>query len=126
MEKVDRVTKDKQEKQLKKVLVTGASGLIGGLVLEGLGHKYEFSALNRRKVEAVPCHQADISDLEAILPAFEGIHSVVHLAAYTRGSWALAEMRPGLGGGRHSGGNPGDRSEKKTNAPRASPVAPAL
>ncbi len=73
------------EKQSKKVLITGASGLIGGLVLEGLGHKYEFSALNRRKVEAIPCHQADISDLEAILPAFEGIHTVVHLAAYTQG-----------------------------------------
>ena len=78
--------KEEQEKQLKKVLITGASGLIGGLVLEGLGHKYEFSALNRRKVEDIPCLQADVSDLEAILPAFEGIHSVVHLAAYTQGA----------------------------------------
>ena len=89
LRKVGRVTKEMQEKQPKKVLVTGASGLIGGLVLEGLGHKYELSALNRRRVESVPCHQADISDLEAILPAFEGIHTVVHLAAYTQGAeWA--------------------------------------
>ena len=44
---------DTQAKLKKKVLVTGASGLIGGLVLEGLGHKYELSALNRRKVESV-------------------------------------------------------------------------
>ena len=69
-----------------KVLLTGASGLIGGLVLRGLGHKYAFSALNRRKVEEIPCHQANISDLEAILPAFEGVHTVVHLAAYTQGA----------------------------------------
>ena len=35
----------------KKVLITGASGLIGGLVLKGPGDKYEFSALNLRSVE---------------------------------------------------------------------------
>jgi len=35
----------------KKVLITGTSGLIGGLALKGPGDKYEFSALNRRPVE---------------------------------------------------------------------------
>ena len=35
----------------KEVQTTGASGLIGGLVLKGPGDKYEFSALNRRPVE---------------------------------------------------------------------------
>ena len=67
----------------KKVLITGASGLIGGLVLKALGDKYEFSALNRRQVEGVPCLQADISDFEAILPAFGGMDAVLHLSAYT-------------------------------------------
>ena len=67
----------------KKVLITGGSGLIGGLVLKSLGHKYDFSALNRRAIEGVPCHRADISDFDAILPAFEGIDTVVHLSAYT-------------------------------------------
>ncbi|MGH2543598.1 MAG: NAD-dependent epimerase/dehydratase family protein, partial [Ardenticatenaceae bacterium] len=67
----------------KKVLVTGASGLIGGLVLKNLADKYAFSALNRRPVQGVPCTQADIADFDAILPAFEGIHTVLHLAGYT-------------------------------------------
>ena len=70
---------------MKKVLVTGMSGLIGGLLrdhLERLG-SYELSVLNRRRVEGVPCLQADIADLEAIKPAFQGIDVVVHLAAYT-------------------------------------------
>lgn len=66
-----------------KVLVTGASGLIGGLVLRDLGDKYEFSAVNRSKVEGVPCLQADIADLDTILPAFEGMDMVLHLSAYT-------------------------------------------
>ena len=56
-----------------KVLITGASGLIGGLVLNNLSEKYDFSALNRRKVEGVPHRQADIASLDEILPAFNGI-----------------------------------------------------
>lgn len=67
----------------KKVLITGASGLIGGLVLRGLGDRYDFSAVNRRAIEGIPCVQADISDFDAILPAFEGIDTVLHLSAYT-------------------------------------------
>ena len=59
--------------QINKVLVTGASGLIGGLVLKNLGHKYEFSAVNRRMVEGIPCTQASIAAFDAILPAFEGV-----------------------------------------------------
>jgi nucleoside-diphosphate-sugar epimerase len=73
-----------------KVLITGASGLIGRLTLEGLSDKYEFSALNRRPVDGIPCLQADISDAEAIKPAFQGMDIVLHLAAYTEdiADWA--------------------------------------
>lgn len=63
------------------VLVTGMSGLIGGAVLRHLGSTYSLRALNRSAVAGVPCHQADIADLEAIQPAFEGVDAVVHLAA---------------------------------------------
>ncbi len=69
--------------QKKKVLITGASGLIGGLTLNNLGDKYEFSALNRRAIDGIPCVQADIADADAIQPAFEGIDTVLHLSAYT-------------------------------------------
>ena len=68
---------------MKKILITGMSGLIGGLLrrhLEKIGG-YELSALNRRSVEGVVCTRADISNLEAIKPAFIGIDVVVHLAA---------------------------------------------
>ena len=71
---------------MKKVLITGMSGLIGGILrrhLEELGG-YELSALNRRPVEGVKCTQADLSDLEAITPAFEGVDVVVHLAAHVQ------------------------------------------
>ncbi len=72
-----------------KVLITGASGLIGGLTWRNLGHKYEFSGLNRRDVPEIPTTQADISDLDTILPAFKGIDMVVHMANYMGGGDSL-------------------------------------
>lgn len=69
---------------MKKVLITGMSGLIGGLLgahLQKVGG-YEITALNRSKVEGVNSVQADISDLEAIKDAFQGQEVAVHLAAY--------------------------------------------
>jgi nucleoside-diphosphate-sugar epimerase len=73
----------------KKVLVTGMSGLIGNAVYEQLRDKHQLSALNRRAVTGVECYQADIADLDAIQPAFEGKDTVVHLAANADGdaSW---------------------------------------
>ena len=71
---------------MRKMLITGMSGLIGGLLrrqLEDAGG-YELTALNRRPLDGVRCFQADISDLDAIRPAFEGQDTVVHLAAHLR------------------------------------------
>ena len=74
---------------MNEVLITGMSGLIGGVVREHLQHRFTLSALNRRAVPGVPCVSADIGDLEAIQPAFSGIDAVVHLAAFARsgGGW---------------------------------------
>jgi len=63
------------------VLVTGMSGLIGRALRKQLEGRYALRALNRGPVEGVPCHRADIGDLEAIAPAFESVDTVVHLAA---------------------------------------------
>ena len=76
----------------KQVLVTGMSGLIGSAVRQRLGEKYALSALNRSEVAGIPCHRADIADLEAILPAFAGKDTVVHLAAIARGEAAWEEV----------------------------------
>ena len=72
---------------MTKVLITGMSGFLGGLLrnhLESLGG-YELSALNRSPIEGIETHQADIADLEAIRPAFEGKDVVVHLASSPSG-----------------------------------------
>lgn len=66
-----------------KVLVTGASGLIGGLVIRDLSDKYEFSGLSRRVVPGIVHTQAEIADPVAIRKASQGMDMVLHLAAET-------------------------------------------
>jgi nucleoside-diphosphate-sugar epimerase len=63
-----------------RVLVTGADGLIGRLVMEGLGDEYELVGL-ARDLSGYATVIADVSDLDALLPVMEGIDAVVHLAA---------------------------------------------
>jgi len=64
----------------RRVLVTGAEGTIGAAVREHLAQRYELSSLTLTAQE-FPSHVADIAELGAILPAFEGVEAVVHLAA---------------------------------------------
>jgi nucleoside-diphosphate-sugar epimerase len=66
------------------VLVTGSSGLIGGVVIRTLGDRYTFTGLDRTQpadAPDIPTTVADVSDFNAIRPAFNGMDAVVHLAA---------------------------------------------
>ena len=71
------------------ILVTGMSGLIGGAVRRRLEPRARLSALNRSEVAGVTTVRADLADLDAIRPAFEGRDTVIHLAAKAgdRHSW---------------------------------------
>jgi nucleoside-diphosphate-sugar epimerase len=75
-----------------RVLVTGLSGLIGSALRPHLEGTYVLRALNRRPVPGVDCHLADLGDLEAIRPAFEGVDTVVHLAAAAGDNNAPADI----------------------------------
>ena len=66
----------------KRILVTGMSGLIGGLVGRDLARDYDVRALNRRPVEGMATTEADITDFNAIRSAFADVDTVVHMAAY--------------------------------------------
>lgn len=66
----------------QNILVTGLSGVVGNAVITHLKDKYQLTALNRSEIPGLPCHRADIANLEAIKPAFHGQDAVVHLAAF--------------------------------------------
>ncbi len=67
---------------MQNILITGATGLIGTATIAHLHDRYNLSALNRRRLTTIPCHRADITNLEAIKPAFKKIDTVIHLAAH--------------------------------------------
>ena len=64
----------------RRILVTGAEGVIGTAVREHLGGRYELTSLTLTPQD-FPSHVADIAELDAIRPAFEDVDAVVHLAA---------------------------------------------
>ncbi len=65
----------------KKVLITGASGLIGGVLRRGLADKYDLSGVDIEPIEGFDSHVADATDLAAMLPAFRGKEAVIDLAS---------------------------------------------
>lgn len=67
----------------KLVLITGSSGLIGGLTIKHLGDKYQFRGLSRRGMPGIEHWKADIMDPIAMRPAFDDVDTVLHLAAAT-------------------------------------------
>ncbi len=75
-----------------KILITGMSGLIGGVARQRLADQASLSALNRSDVAGVPCTRADLADFDAIRPAFNGIDTVVHLAANASGGATWQEL----------------------------------
>ena len=74
------------------ILVTGMSGLIGGLVRARLESLAELSALNRQPVDGIHTTRADLADYDAIRPAFDGQDVVVHLAAKAGERFAWEEL----------------------------------
>lgn len=71
------------DKRYPNILVTGMSGLIGGVAGRELAKQgYNVSALNRQDVSGFRTTRASITDMDAIRPAFESIDAVIHMAAY--------------------------------------------
>ena len=65
----------------KRILITGASGLIGRVLREALADTYELSGVDFTPIAGFDSLAADMTDLDAILPAFEGKDVVIDLAA---------------------------------------------
>lgn len=65
---------------MKTVLITGAEGNIGSSLRQGLANRYMLRALTLRPQPNFDSFAADITALDAILPAFAGVDAVIHLA----------------------------------------------
>ncbi|EJN60814.1 NAD-dependent epimerase/dehydratase family protein [Halogranum rubrum] len=74
-----------------QVLLTGAYGRVGTAIIDHLADRdeYEFTYLNRSDRPNHETFVADVSDYEAMRPAFDDKDAVIHLAGYpeTDGTW---------------------------------------
>lgn len=70
----------------KKVLITGAAGLVGGILRLHWGDRYQLRLADICAVEDLGAHEefveTDIVDYEQVLAACQGMETVVHIAAY--------------------------------------------
>ena len=67
-----------------KILITGARGTIGSKLVEALEGEHELRLLSRHHFPDDPrWRQVDITNIEAVLDAAQGIDAVVHLAIAT-------------------------------------------
>ena len=65
----------------KKVLITGAAGLVGGVLLNGLADDFALRGLDVKPVDGVESVIADATDLDAGMAAYEGVDTVIDLAS---------------------------------------------
>jgi uncharacterized protein YbjT (DUF2867 family) len=72
-----------------RVLVTGASGFLGGHLCEALAGRHEIVGMVRRNSDTslleglgVELRLGDLSDPSSLDDAVRGVDAVVHLAAY--------------------------------------------
>ncbi len=62
-----------------RILLTGATGVIGQALMKRLSDRYEIRPLTRQPAD-FPSFIGDVTNLEEILPAFEDVSAVVHMA----------------------------------------------
>jgi nucleoside-diphosphate-sugar epimerase len=67
-----------------RVLLTGAGGRVATILRRALQEHYELSGIDRIPVPDCKSLTANLTDLDAMLPAFRGQEVVVHLAAEPR------------------------------------------
>jgi NAD+ dependent glucose-6-phosphate dehydrogenase len=75
---------DVETRHRKRVAVTGATGLIGRLLMEAwrTSGKYEAIGIGRSEDPLVDI-VADITDFDALVEAFRDVDAIVHMAAYS-------------------------------------------
>jgi nucleoside-diphosphate-sugar epimerase len=78
---------------VENVLITGAAGVIGRVLLEGLRDEYRLAAVDRRRVRGVSARRLDLRWRWGAERALRGVDAVVDLAAAANLSTSWATVR---------------------------------
>lgn len=78
---------------MEKVLITGAAGVIGGVLVEGLRDEYLIAAVDRRRVRSISARRLDLRWRPGVDRAVRGVDAVVDLAALSSLSTSWRAIR---------------------------------
>lgn len=67
-----------------KILITGIGGTVGSVIADALSEHHEVTGIDIKPVNREGVSVADLTDIDAITPLFEGVDAVIHLAAEPR------------------------------------------
>lgn len=76
--------------RMRRVLITGAAGNIGGKLISGFEQKYDLTLLDKKRIDHENFVKADLSSYDDNwVKHFEYVSTVIHLAAnpHTNASW---------------------------------------
>lgn len=77
----------------KKVLITGAAGRVGSVLVDGLRERYEIRGMDQVDMPGLSdTVVANVSDYDACLRATEGVDAVIHLAGVPSGGAPWQEV----------------------------------
>lgn len=66
---------------MHKILITGAAGLLGGVLVDGLGERYAVSGIDRMGNRRGQVRRVDLSKPKGLDSLFDGFETVIDLAA---------------------------------------------
>lgn len=75
---------------VETVMITGAAGMIGQVLMSRLADTYDLRGLDIRRAEGIA--QLSLADYDALVPHLEGVDVVVHLGAVVSGAEPWEEV----------------------------------
>ena len=76
-----------------KILITGAAGAVGTVLIKGLGDRYQLRAFDRLPLpELEDVVVGELTDFEAVARATQGMDAVIHLAGNPSGAAPWEEI----------------------------------
>ena len=76
-----------------KILITGAAGAVGTVLIKGLGDRYQLRAFDRLPLpELEDAVVGELTDFEAVARATQGMDAVIHLAGNPSGAAPWEEI----------------------------------
>ena len=80
-------------KKTPRILITGSAGVLGTTIVKGLKDRYPLRAFDRVSTPGVNDEiVGDITDMDALLQATEGVDAVIHLAGNPSGDASWEEI----------------------------------